>query len=201
MIPFFCQGKDTQAATSGPLGLGTRTIPVTNAGALLHPGERLFINDPGGGPCEYLGRVHSVQVDSATVEFATGRTRAAGANVWTPALEFEWPAGPEVTVRRARHGGVELVRSLGGTAWSTRLESPHETEAVAFELSEDRFARFASWCEQTANDGLTDFTYVDSSRSASSVRLEIPTLEWSRTARGLIAVSFKLHLLIEGEYV
>ena len=196
MIPLFCQGKDKQAVTSAPVGLGVRLIPVTGASLLFEAGDRRFVSEGDGSACEYLGTVQSVATDSVAVEFATGATRTAGAPLWIPAALWAWPAGLGVTVRHARATGVEIRRSLGGTAYATRLLEPYEIESVRFEsLPDGPFAALRAWFEDRAQDGLAEFTYIDAERAIRRVRLEAPRLEWSRSAKGLIAVGFDLQLL------
>jgi len=202
MIPLFCQGKDVQRTTSQALGIGARQIPTAQAADYFRAGERVFVSEADVTDVEYLGTIQSVAADSITVELATQAARAEGAPLWTPGAMFEWPAGSDGAASRARHGGVEVVRSLGGEGYATRLHVPYDVESVRFEnLTDDRFAQLSSWFDAPANGGLEEFTYVDATRVVWRVRLDAPVLEWSRNPRHLIAVGFNLHLLSEAVYV
>jgi len=202
MIPLFCQGKDVQRETSEAIGIGARQIPTADAANQFRAGERVFISEPNGAEVEYLGTIQSVATDSITVELATAAAKSEGAKLWTPQEMFEWPAGALGAAQRSCHSGVEVVRSLGGVSYATRLHSPYETEKVRFEnLSDERFEQLSSWFEQQANGGLDEFTYVDGAHAVWRVRLDAPTLEWSCTARDLVAVEFNLHLLSAPSYV
>lgn len=196
MIPIFCQDKATERPTSQAVGIGATDIPVANASSYFNAGERAFISEPDATEVECLGTIQAADSDSITVEFATAAAKALGAMVWVPDKFFEWPAGEDVRARREQHSGVEVVRSLGGAAYSTRLHSPYEIETVAFDnVTGERRTQLAGFFDQAAEGGLEAFTYVDASRAVWRVRLDAPTLEWSRTARDLLAVEFRLQLL------
>jgi len=201
-VPLFCQGKDIERPTSGAVGPGATEIPVADAPDWFSAGPPAFMSSSDGSGVEYLGIVRAVGLQTVAVELATQQTRPEGSLLWTPSALFHWPAGEEVSTRRVRHGGVETVRSLGGVAYSTRLHSPYEVERVVIEnLTEERFARLASWIEQTASDGLEEFTYVDARREVWRVRLDAPSLEWGRSGRpGLVSVAFDLQLLESAAY-
>jgi len=202
MIPLFCQGKDVQRETSQAVGVGAKEIPTADAADHFRAGQRVFISEPDGSEIEYLGTILSVAINSITVELATQAAKSAGAKLWTPQTLFEWPSASADAAQRSRLTGDEVIRSLGGDCYATRLHSPCEIESVQFEnLTDERFEQLSSWFEQQANEGLEEFTYVDASRVVYSVRLEAPKLEWTRTARNLIAVEFKLHLLSEASYI
>jgi len=202
MIPFFCQGKAVQRETSQAVGIGAKEIPTADALNHFRPGERVFISEPDGTEIEYLGTIQSVATDSITVELATQASKSEGAKLWTPQAMFEWPSGAPGAARRSHLTGVEAVRSLGNVSYATRLHSPYEIEDVRFDnLTDERFEQLLSWFEREANEGLEEFTYVDASRVVRRVRLDAPTVEWQRTARNLLAVEFKLHLLCQAEYI
>jgi hypothetical protein len=202
MIPLFCQGKAIQRETSQAVGMGARLIPTADANNYFHPGERIFISEPDATEVEFLGMIQSVASDSITVELATEAGKSEGAKLWTPQAVFEWPSGAAGEVRRSHHSGVEVVRSLGGVAYATRLRSAYEIESVRFEnLTDGRFEQLSSWLGQQANDGLEEFTYVDPSRMLWRVRLDAPTLESSRNARDLVVIGFNLHLLSQASYI
>jgi hypothetical protein len=202
MTPLFCQGKDIQRETSAAVGIGARLIPTAEANSYFRPGVRVFISEPDATEVEFLGAIQSVASDSITVELATQAAKNEGAKLWTPLAVFEWPAGAAGATRRIHQGGVEVVRSLGGVAYATRLHSPCETENVRFDnLTDERFELLSSLFTQQANDGLEEFTYVDDGRAVWRVRLEAPTLESSRNARDLVVVGFNLHLLDAASYV
>ena len=202
IIPLFCQGKAVERETSQAVGIGAKVIPTPDAASYFESGNRIFISEPDATEIEYLGSVQSVAADSITATLATEAAKGSGAKLWTPAALFEWPVGSESAARRVRHTGVETVRSLGGNAWATRLESPYEIEVVRFDnLTREKSEQLSAWFDNEAGGGLEEFTYVDAARAVWRVRLDAPTLEWSPTARGLIAGEFKLHLLGEAAYV
>lgn len=202
MIPLFCQGKDVQRETSEALGIGVRQIPTADADSHFFAGQRVFISETDETEIEFLGIILSVAADSITVEFATQAAKNSGAKLWTPPAVFDWPAGTADSSRRTRHSGVEVVRSLGGEAYATRLREPYNIEIVQFDnLSDERFARLFLWFDQNADGGLEEFTYVDAARAVWRVQWESPMLEWSRNPRGLVVVGFQLHLLSEASYV
>lgn len=202
MIPFFCQGKDVQTATSGAVGVGTRTIPVQDASSYFASGLRLFISHADGSEVEYLGHVQSVDVDSVTVELATTVARAAGASVWTPLYALEWPAGRDVAVTRRRRTGVELVRTLGAEAYASRLHDAYEEISVRLSnLTDSRLDALLSWLEQQAEGALQDFTCVDADRTVWRVMFDLAALEWTRTERDLTLAEFNLQLLEKAVYV
>ena len=202
MIPFFCQAKDIQRETSEPVGVGARQIPTLGAGSYFHAGDRIFISEADETEVEYLGSVVSVAADAISIELATAKAHSTAAKLWTPLNIFEWPAGPPGAAQRTYHGGVEVVRSLGGVAYSTRLASPHEIESIRFEnLTDGRAGQLSAWIEQEADGGLLEFTYVDPSRTVWRARLDAPTVEFSRNSRDLLVAAFNLHLLSEASYV
>lgn len=202
MIPLFCQSKDVQRETSQAVGAGARLIPTADADDYFCAGQRVFISEPDASEVEFLGAIQSVAEDTITVELATQAAKSEGAKLWTPQAAFEWPAGAADAARRSRRSGVEVVRSLGGVAYATRLHSPYEIERVQFDnLTPERFAQLSSWFEQQADGGLEEFSYVDAARAVWRVRLDAPTLESSRNARDLLALHFDLHLLDNAQYV
>jgi len=207
MIPLFCQGRAVERPTSQAVGMGAKQIPTDDATSYFSAGERVFISEADGSEVEYLGTIASVATNSVTVELATEAAKSEGAKLWTPEAMFEWPMQTG-TARppaggRVRHGGVEVVRSLGGEAYATRLGSAYVTESVRFEnLTDERFGQLSSWLEQEADGGLEEFTYVDGSRVVRRVRLDVPAFEWTRrTAGDLIVAGFNLHFLAEATYV
>lgn len=201
IIPFFCQSKATQRETSQAVGIGTRLIPTLGAEDYFQPGQRIFISESDATEIEHLGTIQSVATDSITVGLATEAAKAVAAKLWTPEDVFEWPVGAEAAVRRMHHTGVGVIRSLGGDAYATRLQTPYEIEHVRFDnLTDDRFEQLSAWFEQQAGGGLEEFTYVNAAREVWRVRLDAPTLEWSRNPRDLIAVEFQLQLLNEASY-
>jgi hypothetical protein len=201
MIPLFCQDKDVQRTISQAVGIGTRQIPTEQAASYFRAGERVFVSKADATEVEYLGTIQTVATDSITVELATQVAHAVGAPLWTPGAVFEWPAGSDGAARRVRRGGVEVVRSLGGEGYATRLHLPYDVESVRFEnLTDERFGQLSSWFDIQANGGLQEFTYVDAARVVWRVRLDAPALEWSRNPRNLIVVGFNLHLLSEAKY-
>jgi len=196
MIPIFCRDKATERPTSQAVGIGATDIPIADASSYFAAGERVFISESDATEVEYLGTIRAADSDSITVEFATAAAKGAGAKVWTPDKVFEWPAGEDARAKRIRHSGVEVVRSLGGVAYATRLALPYEVEEVAFEsLTDGRRAQLEDFFDEAADGGLDAFTYVDAARGVWRVRLDAPVLEWGRTARGLLAVEFRLQLL------
>ena len=151
---------------------------------------------------EYLGMIRAVATDLVTVELATQASKAAGANLWTPVAVFEWPAGEGAAARRARQSGVEVVRSLGGVAYATRLREAGLAESVRFEnLTEKRLGELLDWIEEEAGDGLDEFTYVDYARVLWRVRVEMPSFEWRRNERDLAVAEIRLLLLAENSYI
>ena len=202
MIPFFCQAKAIQREASEPVGIGARQIPTLGAGIYFDAGDRIFISEADATEVEYLGSVVSVAADAITVELATAKAHGAAAKLWTPLDVFEWPAGLPEAARTMYHSGVEVVRSLGGVAYSTRLASPYEVESVRFEnLTDERAAQLLTWIDQQADGGLLEFSYVDGARVVWRARLDAPTVEFSRNSRDLLVAAFNLHLLSEASYV
>lgn len=201
MIPIICQDKATERPTSQAVGIGATDIPITNASSYFNAGERAFISEPDATEVEYLGTIQAADADSITVEFATAAAKGSGAKVWVPDKIFEWPAGKEVRVRRVHDSGVEVVRSLGGKAYATRLRTAVEVEHVTFEnVTDERRTELTDFFDQAADGGLDAFTYMDAARAVWQVRLDAPTLEWRRTARDLLAVEFRLQLLDPAVY-
>lgn len=202
MIPFFCKSKDIERTTSGAVGVGATEIPTVDAPSYFTAGDRLFISDPDGAGVEYLGTVVSVGSAMLTVEFATATARAAGDIIWTAQSRLDWPPGKRASIVSTKRSGVEVVRSLGGLGYATRLHDAYRVETVRFEnLTDDRFATLSLWFDQQTNGGLDEFTYVDSDRVVRRVRFDAPQLEWRRTAEDLIALAFNLQLLAESSYI
>jgi hypothetical protein len=202
MIPLFCQSKSTQHVTSEAIGAGVREIPAADANAFFGEGERLFVSEPDGSEAEFLGRIQEIATDVITVELATQAAKGAGAKLWTPEAVFDWPVGDDVHSTRERQSGVEVVRSLGGAAYATRLRTACVSETVRFEnLTDERFAALLDWIEQRSEDGLEEFTYVDVARVVRRVRLAVPSLEWHRNARDLTVADMGYFFLAESSYI
>ncbi|MCX8038274.1 MAG: hypothetical protein N3D11_14695 [Candidatus Sumerlaeia bacterium] len=202
MIPLFCQSKDVQRETSAAVGAGVRIIPTLGAAESFRAGRRVFLSKFDLTDIEFLGSIQSVAADAVTVAFATRESKGPGAKLWTPQSLFEWPVSLEPAVQRTQQTGVEVVRAIGGPAYATRLRQPQWVETVRFDdLTDERAAQLAEWFDQQAAGGLEQFSYVDAARVLWRVALDTPVLEWSRNARHLLSVGFRLQLIAQGEYV
>jgi hypothetical protein len=202
MKPLFACGKQNERTLTQFVERGSTHLPIAGASLYFAVGDKVFVSEAGGTELEFLGNALAVETNLLTTARPLSSDKDAGAHVWKPLEQFEFEIGRSSPFLRRLDTGIEILKTVGGQVYSTRVREPGWIEMLSFsKLSRANFLAFQDFLRNSLNDGLNEFAYVDEAADVAIVRLLTTQIEQHEAFPQLATLKIELAYVQKGQYV